>query len=130
MMGESAGTPLPANSGEPFLDAAWTEAVDATELLRAALAALGLADDFPRLRGDVNVYGRPMVTVGRIAPAAARRLAAILALTLPGLPTVSALPGTPFGAAPSAVCEQRALPLGADVAELNEVRSDPERLPA
>ncbi|NUR30986.1 MAG: hypothetical protein HOV83_34915 [Catenulispora sp.] len=81
-MGESAAVPLvePAAGGddEPFLGLAWAEAIEATELLRSALAALGLAEEIPRLRGDVNVYGRPMVTVGRISPTAARRLAAAL----------------------------------------------------
>jgi hypothetical protein len=81
-MGESAAVPQidPADSGddEPFLGLAWAEAIEATELLRSALAALGLAGEIPRLRGDVNVYGRPMVTVGRITPTAARRLAAAL----------------------------------------------------
>jgi hypothetical protein len=81
-MGESAAVPQvdPADSGddEPFLGLAWAEAIEATELLRSALAALGLAGEIPRLRGDVNVYGRPMVTVGRISPTAARRLAAAL----------------------------------------------------
>ncbi|NUP46881.1 MAG: hypothetical protein HOW97_06135 [Catenulispora sp.] len=81
-MGESAAVPLvePAGGGddEPFLGLAWAEAIEATELLRSALAALGLAEEIPRLRGDVNVYGRPMVTVGRITPTAARRLAAAL----------------------------------------------------
>lgn len=81
-MGESAAVPPlgPAESGddEPFLGLAWAEAIEATELLRSALAALGLAGEIPRLRGDVNVYGRPMVTVGRINPTAARRLAAAL----------------------------------------------------
>lgn len=81
-MGESAAVPqlVPADSGddEPFLGMAWAEAIEATELLRSALAALGLAGEIPRLRGDVNVYGRPMVTVGRISPTAARRLAAAL----------------------------------------------------
>ena len=81
-MGESAAVPqlVPADSGddEPFLGLAWAEAIEATELLRSALAALGLAGEIPRLRGDVNVYGRPMVTVGRISPTAARRLAAAL----------------------------------------------------
>ena len=81
-MGESAAVPLvePAGGGddEPFLGQAWAEAIEATELLRSALIALGLAEEIPRLRGDVNVYGRPMVTVGRISPTAARRLAAAL----------------------------------------------------
>jgi len=81
-MGESAAVPQidPTDSGddEPFLGLAWAEAIEATELLRSALAALGLAGEIPRLRGDVNVYGRPMVTVGRISPTAARRLAAAL----------------------------------------------------
>ncbi|WP_194898833.1 hypothetical protein [Catenulispora pinisilvae] len=81
-MGESAAVPQvdPADGGddEPFLGLAWAEAIEATELLRSALAALGLAAEIPRLRGDVNVYGRPMVTVGRINPTAARRLAAAL----------------------------------------------------
>lgn len=81
-MGESAAVPPldPAEGGddEPFLGPAWAEAIEATELLRSALAALGLAGEIPRLRGDVNVYGRPMVTVGRISPTAARRLAAAL----------------------------------------------------
>ncbi|MBS2535684.1 hypothetical protein KGQ20_23255 [Catenulispora sp. NF23] len=81
-MGESAAVPQldPADGGddEPFLGLAWAEAIEATELLRSALAALGLAGEIPRLRGDVNVYGRPMVTVGRINPTAARRLAAAL----------------------------------------------------
>ena len=81
-MGESAAVPQldPAGGGddEPFLGLAWAEAIEATELLRSALAALGLAGEIPRLRGDVNVYGRPMVTVGRISPTAARRLAAAL----------------------------------------------------
>ena len=81
-MGESAAVPQvdPADGGddEPFLGLAWAEAIEATELLRSALAALGLAGEIPRLRGDVNVYGRPMVTVGRISPTAARRLAAAL----------------------------------------------------
>ena len=81
-MGESAAVPLvePAGGGddEPFLGMAWAEAIEATELLRSALTALGLAEEIPRLRGDVNVYGRPMVTVGRISPTAARRLAAAL----------------------------------------------------
>jgi hypothetical protein len=81
-MGEFAAAPLvePADGGddEPFLGTAWAEAIEATELLRSALIALGLADEIPRLRGDVNVYGRPMVTVGRISPTAARRLAAAL----------------------------------------------------
>ena len=81
-MGESAAVPQidPAEGGddEPFLGLAWAEAIEATELLRSALAALGLAGEIPRLRGDVNVYGRPMVTVGRISPTAARRLAAAL----------------------------------------------------
>jgi hypothetical protein len=84
-MGDSAGAPVLAESGEePFLDAAWTEAIEATELLRTVLSDLGIADGFPRLRGDVNVYGRPMVTVGRIDPDAARRLAAVLSLAMPG----------------------------------------------
>jgi hypothetical protein len=81
-MGESAEAPRiePADNGddEPFLGLAWAEAIEATELLRSSLAALGLAGEIPRLRGDVNVYGRPMVTVGRISPTAARRLAAAL----------------------------------------------------
>jgi hypothetical protein len=81
-MGESAAVPQvdPAESGddEPFLGLAWAEAIEATELLRSALAALGLDGEIPRLRGDVNVYGRPMVTMGRISPTAARRLAAAL----------------------------------------------------
>ena len=80
-MGESAVPQLdPADSGddEPFLGLAWAEAIEATELLRSALTALGLVGEIPRLRGDVNVYGRPMVTVGRISPTAARRLAAAL----------------------------------------------------
>ncbi|MEY9904568.1 hypothetical protein ABIA35_000774 [Catenulispora sp. MAP12-49] len=81
-MGESAAVPQldPAENGddEPFLGLAWAEAIEATELLRSALAALGLAGEIPRLRGDVNVYGRPMVTMGRISPTAARRLAAAL----------------------------------------------------
>jgi hypothetical protein len=81
-MGDSAAAPLldPAEGGddEPFLGLAWAEAIEATELLRSALAALGLVEEIPRLRGDVNVYGRPMVTLGRICPTAARRLAAAL----------------------------------------------------
>ena len=81
-MGESAAVPQvdPAEGGddEPFLGLAWAEAIEATELLRSALAALGLDGEIPRLRGDVNVYGRPMVTMGRISPTAARRLAAAL----------------------------------------------------
>ena len=73
-MGDSAGAPALADTDEePFLDAAWTEAIEATELLRTVLSDLGLADGFPRLRGDVNVYGRPD---------AARRLAAVLSLVL------------------------------------------------
>jgi hypothetical protein len=191
-MGDSAGAPALADRGEePFLDAAWTEAIEATELLRTVLADLGLADGFPRLRGDVNVYGRPMVTVGRIEPAAARRLAAVLSLVAdgtvrrgsspsqdlppppvtpaprtynggstglvddiqtvalrlmrlaggPAIPgpaadrdgdgeadTLICLSGPPSAARP--VCEQHGLPFRADVAELDQVRSDPERLPA
>jgi hypothetical protein len=91
-MGDSAGAPVLAAAAdqagpgpeEPFLDWAWTEAIEATELLRSVLAALGLHDGFPRLRGDVNVYGAPMVTVGRITPAAARRLAAALGRVVAG----------------------------------------------
>jgi hypothetical protein len=119
-MGDSAGPTVPADHGEPFLDAAWTEAIDATELLRDALIQLGLVEDFPRLRGDVNVYGRPMVTVGRISTQAARRLASILAMSLPGTPVPAA--GT--------IGEQRGLPFGGDVPELYEMRGDPQRLPA
>ena len=122
-MGDSAGAPALADSDEePFLDAAWTEAIEATELLRTVLADLGLADCFPRLRGDVNVYGRPMVTVGRIEPGAARRLAAVLSRVAQevvhpvreqrGAPTrLGAVPafGTPvFGAAERAVPPQTA----------------------
>jgi hypothetical protein len=100
-MGDSAGAPALAETDEePFLDAAWTEAIEATELLRAVLSDLGLADCVPRLRGDVNVYGRPMVTIGRIEPAAARRLAAALSLVEPGL--VGAEPGR-VGAEPGRV---------------------------
>ncbi len=178
-MGDSAGAPVLAECGEePFLETAWTEAIEATELLRTVLAALGLADDFPRLRGDVNVYGRPMVTVGRIGTDAARRLAAALnravtedvhplreyrataiqfgsaepyslapplpvplpaptpppsaqALLLPPLPPplAPALPLPPATAA-RPICEQRSLPFRTDVAELHEMRSDPQRLPA
>lgn len=91
-MGDSTGAPVLAAAAdqvgggaeEPFLDWAWTEAIEATELLRSVLAALGLHDGFPRLRGDVNVYGAPMVTVGRITPAAARRLAAALGRVVAG----------------------------------------------
>ena len=96
-MGDFAAAPLvePADGGddEPFLGMAWAEAIEATELLRSALVALGLADEIPRLRGDVNVYGRPMVTVGRISPTAARRLAAALSRAAQQQPRI-------FGQAP------------------------------
>jgi hypothetical protein len=101
-MGDSAATPLvdPAEGGddEPFLGLAWDEAIEATELLRSALAALGLAEEIPRLRGDVNVYGRPMVTLGRICPTAARRLAAALSRAAQYQPRV-------YGQAPPAGAE-------------------------
>jgi hypothetical protein len=58
--------------------AAWTEALAAANEVRDALTRLGLADEFPRLRGDVTVYGSAMVSLGRITPRAARTLAAVL----------------------------------------------------
>jgi hypothetical protein len=91
-MGESAAVPqvdlAEGGDDEPFLGLAWAEAIEATELLRSALAALGLDGEIPRLRGDVNVYGRPMVTVGRISPTAARRLAAALSRAAQNQPRV------------------------------------------
>lgn len=87
-MSDSTGDTGPDDHGEPFLDAAWTEAIDAAELLRHVLTALGMAEGFPRLRGDVNVYGRPMVTIGRIPPNVARQLATALA-PLVGVANVS-----------------------------------------
>ena len=100
-MGESAAVPQldPAESGddEPFLGLAWAEAIEATELLRSALAALGLTGEIPRLRGDVNVYGRPMVTVGRISPTAARRLAAALSRAAQHQPRIYGQAAPPDG---------------------------------
>ena len=100
-MGEPAAAPLlePADDGddEPFLGLAWAEAIEATELLRSALAALGLVEEIPRLRGDVNVYGRPMVTVGRISPTAARRLAAALSRAAQNRPRVYGQPAPTAG---------------------------------
>jgi hypothetical protein len=58
--------------------AAWDEALAAAAELRAALADLGLDQPFARLRGDVNVYGAAMVSLGRITPTIARQLAAVL----------------------------------------------------
>ena len=113
-MGDSAGAPVFAESGEePFLDAAWTEAIEATELLRTVLSDLGLADGFPRLRGDVNVYGRPMVTLGRIEPEAARRLAAALSRAVPGrdgVPVFGAGGGGGFAGPAAAVPAAPAVP--------------------
>lgn len=58
--------------------AAWDEALAAAAELRAALAGIGLDEPFVRMRGDVNVYGTAMVSLGRVTPTAARQLAAVL----------------------------------------------------
>jgi hypothetical protein len=59
-------------------DAAWVEALAAAAELREALAGIGLDERFGRLRGDVNVYGAAMVSLGRVTPETARQLAAVL----------------------------------------------------
>jgi hypothetical protein len=67
-----------APESDGLTEAAWTEALDAAAELRAALETLGLASDFTRLRGDVNVYGEAHVSLGRVPPTTARLLALVL----------------------------------------------------
>ncbi|MGR7001268.1 hypothetical protein ACU686_29745 [Yinghuangia aomiensis] len=65
-----------------FNTGAWYEARDATALLRDVLVAAGLAEELPYLRADVNAFGHGFVELGRTSPAAAKRLAALIALGL------------------------------------------------
>ena len=64
--------------GVPYVPG-WSEADEATRLLAAELAACGLAGLVPYLHADVTVAGAGVVELGRITPAAARRLAELLA---------------------------------------------------
>jgi hypothetical protein len=71
-----------AASWSPLDTWAWYEARDATAMLRDVLMAAGLAEDLPYLRADVNAFGHGFVELGRTTPAAAKRIAALLAMAL------------------------------------------------
>ncbi|WP_436788587.1 hypothetical protein [Yinghuangia sp. YIM S10712] len=71
-----------AASWSPIDTGAWYEARDATALLRDVLVAADLAEHLPYLRADVNAFGHGFVELGRTTPAAARRIATLLALAL------------------------------------------------
>ncbi|GAA4983345.1 hypothetical protein GCM10023205_61420 [Yinghuangia aomiensis] len=71
-----------AATWSPIDTGAWYEARESTALLRDVLVAAGLAEELPYLRADVNAFGHGFVELGRTSPAAAKRLAALLALGL------------------------------------------------
>lgn len=55
-------------------------ALESSALLRAALTRAGFNPmiDFPNLWGDTNIYGEPIVTLGRFSVEVANRLSALL----------------------------------------------------
>ncbi|WP_436773186.1 hypothetical protein [Yinghuangia sp. YIM S09857] len=57
---------------------AWHDARQAVMELRDVLIAAGMETEFKFLTADVNAFGRGIVSLGRISPAAARRLARLL----------------------------------------------------
>lgn len=69
-----------ASTWSPIDTAAWYEARDATAQLRDVLIAAGLAEHLPYLRADVNAFGHGFVELGRTTPAAAKRIASLIAL--------------------------------------------------
>ncbi|MET8856928.1 hypothetical protein [Streptomyces sp. NPDC004579] len=71
-----AATWSPLNSDD------WYAARDTTTALRDALVRAGLEKDFPYLRADLNAFGHGFVELGRVSPATAERLAALLRLAL------------------------------------------------
>ncbi len=75
---DAAGSAFALEPGVPYVPG-WSEADEATRLLAAELAACGLAGQVPYLHADVTVAGAGVVELGRITPAAARRLAELLA---------------------------------------------------
>ncbi|OLB82028.1 MAG: hypothetical protein AUI14_01375 [Actinobacteria bacterium 13_2_20CM_2_71_6] len=64
--------------GVPYV-AGWAKADHAARQLRAELAAWGLVERVPFLRAEVTVGGVGVVELGRVTPATARLLAALLA---------------------------------------------------
>ena len=64
--------------GVPYVPG-WIEADAALSMLVRELAACGLAGDLPYARAEVTVAGVGVVELGRITPATAYRLAALLA---------------------------------------------------
>lgn len=57
---------------------AWHHARQAVMELRDALNAAGMETEFKFLTADVNAFGRGIVSLGRISPDTARRLARLL----------------------------------------------------
>jgi hypothetical protein len=57
----------------------WASAARAVTALKEQLHACGLADALPYLHADVNIFGTGIVELGRITPATAHALAALLA---------------------------------------------------
>jgi len=52
----------------------WSEGKRGADALAEMLRALGLEDDFPSLRADVNVHGDGVVHLGEVRPQAAELL--------------------------------------------------------
>ncbi|UGQ14283.1 hypothetical protein LO772_12230 [Yinghuangia sp. ASG 101] len=57
---------------------AWHHARQAVMELRDVLIAAGMEAEFKFLTADVNAFGRGIVSLGRVSPETARRLARLL----------------------------------------------------
>lgn len=57
---------------------AWHDARQAVMELRDILIAAGMETEFKFLTADVNAFGRGIVSLGRVSPETARRLARLL----------------------------------------------------
>jgi hypothetical protein len=67
--------------GVPYVRG-WAEGRRGAEQLAQQLALAALADGFPSLRADVNIFGDGVVTLGKVLPETALRLSALLAAGL------------------------------------------------
>jgi hypothetical protein len=67
--------------GVPYVRG-WAEGRRAVEQLAQQLTLAALADGFPSLRADVNIFGDGVVTLGKVLPETALRLSALLAAGL------------------------------------------------
>lgn len=93
-MGDAAEPAFVLREGVSYVRG-WADAEDAVAGLRGELDRCGLAGRVAGLRAEVTVAGVGVVDLGRVTPATAQMLAALLAIAGQATSTPRPLAGTP-----------------------------------